>query len=83
MLRSFTARREHASWSDTPVPTLDGAHRPSRPHPAWRSTHVLFFIEIKSRRVHLGGVTTNPTGAWTTQAARNLLYDLPARASGS
>jgi transposase InsO family protein len=23
--------------------------------------------------VHLGGITTNPTGAWTTQAARNFL----------
>lgn len=39
--------------------------------------HVLFFIEIGTRRVHLAGITTNPTGAWTTHAARNLLYDLP------
>jgi putative transposase len=35
--------------------------------------YVLFFIELESRRVHLAGITTNPTGAWTTQAARNLL----------
>lgn len=41
-----------------------------------RRLHVLFFIEVRSRRVHLGGITTNPTGAWTTQAARNLLMAL-------
>ena len=37
-----------------------------------RHYYVLFFIELQSRRVHLAGITTNPTGAWTTQAARNL-----------
>src|SRR5262249_9091781 len=34
--------------------------------------YVLFFIELGSRRVHLAGCTTNPTGAWVTQKARNL-----------
>ena len=34
--------------------------------------YVLFFIELESRRVHLAGCTTNPTGAWVTQQARNL-----------
>ena len=38
-----------------------------------RRLHVLFFIEVGSRRVHLGGITSNPTGAWATQAARNFL----------
>jgi transposase InsO family protein len=38
-----------------------------------RRFHVLFFIEIDTRRAHLAGITTNPTGPWTTQAARNLL----------
>ena len=36
-----------------------------------RRYYVLFFIELDRRRVRLAGITTNPTGAWTTQAARN------------
>ena len=34
--------------------------------------YVLFFIQLHNRRVHLAGVTANPTGAWVVQQARNL-----------
>ncbi len=40
---------------------------------------VLIFIEHGTRRRHVAGVIANPTGAWVTQAARNLAYDLGAR----
>src|SRR6266508_5424218 len=39
-----------------------------------RRFYVLFFIELGSRCVHLAGCTTNPTGGWVTQQARNLSF---------
>ena len=37
-----------------------------------RRFYLLFFIDIPTRTIYLGGITEHPTGAWTTQAARNL-----------
>jgi transposase InsO family protein len=42
--------------------------------------YVLFFVELHTRRVHLAGIAAHPTGAWMTQAARNLLMALDEQA---
>jgi len=41
--------------------------------------YVLVFIEHGTRRMHLGGVTANPTGEWAVQQARNLALALGER----
>jgi hypothetical protein len=40
-----------------------------------RRSYALFFIAHANRRVWPAGCTTNPTGAWVTQQARNLGFE--------
>ena len=44
----------------------------------WLKTlYVLFFIELRSRRVHVSGCSAKPDAAWVTQQARNLVLQRP------
>jgi transposase InsO family protein len=47
-----------------------------------RRLYVLFVVEVEHRRVHLAGITADPSGDWVTQAARNLLMELGEHAAG-
>jgi putative transposase len=41
-----------------------------------RTLYVLIWIELGTRKVHLGGATSSPDSAWVTQQARNLTMSL-------
>ena len=41
--------------------------------------YVLFFIELGSRRVHIAGCTSHPSGQWVAQQARQITWTLPDR----
>jgi hypothetical protein len=41
-----------------------------------KTIHVLFFLEVGTRRVHLAGCTAHPTATWVTQQARQLAWTL-------
>ena len=51
---------------------------------AWlRRYYLLFFIDITNREVFYGRISAHPSGAWTTQAARNLFLSHPQRLTHS
>jgi hypothetical protein len=46
-----------------------------------KTLYVLFFIELRTRRVHLAGVTAHPNQHWVTQQARQLIWNLETEAA--
>ena len=47
-----------------------------------RRLYVLFFLSLERRRVERVAVTSNPSGAWVTQQARNLTSAVAERGDG-
>jgi putative transposase len=48
----------------------------------FKRLYVLVFIELRSRMVHVAGITPHPTGQWVAQQARNVIHVLAESASG-
>ena len=61
----FSRRTGAASSPPTVSPSRSGSYED------WMTYYVLFFIELPTRAVRIGGITTNPAEAWMLQIARN------------
>jgi hypothetical protein len=70
------ASRQFLAAQARGIPAADFVHADTVP---LRRVHALVVTEHGTRRAHLAGITANPDGARTTQAARNFLMDMGER----
>lgn len=73
------ARARRGGSSCTPGRRDRRGGLPACGHVLLKRLYVLVFIEHGTRRMHLGGVTANPTSEWTVKQARNLAMSLGER----
>jgi putative transposase len=77
-------RRSGSSWRQFLTAQAKDVHAVDFVHvdtALLRRIYALIAVEHGSRRTFLLGMSAHPNGAWTTQAARNLLMDLGDRAT--